>query len=479
MFCKTQREPVVTEIAFLFGAFVLLMYLGVAYWKAPTIAILFVATFLFAGYGALVLGCSWQKIQTGIVENIAGLLPAFLILLIVGSLIGTWLMSGVIPLMIYYGLNLLAPSYFLVAATAICCVVSLSTGTSWGTLSTIGIALMGVATGLNIYPPIAAGAIVVGAYFGDKMSPLSATCNVAAGVAEANLFEHTRYLIHTTGPALLISLGLYMIYSWQFQPPQEASDLQRVQSIINGLQASFNLSPLLLFPPVLALFLIYKRMPVMPVLAVSTIVAGLMGIALQSGVTVSSMLTAMYSGFTAKTGLVDIDKLLSGGGIASMGSTVLLLIAAISVGGTLRAIGILDVCLRLLRNYSNTPARLVSTTQIANILIILITGSCYLSISLVGPMFATLYDRLGLARVNLSRTLEDSGTVIVPIVPWGISGVFTAKTLGVPVMDYLLYAPLCYTSVFFAIGLAYMGWLRRNKEAVVIPDAEAESLVKA
>ncbi len=450
----TGKNPSIREAAILVGALCVFLLIGITQWKAPTAVLLIVCAAVAAAYGVAKLRHPWDKLQDGIVAGITTVIPSILILLTVGALIGTWMQSGTVPLMIYYGLKFLPPSFFLVAVVLIGALVSVATGTSWGTVGTVGVAFMGISAGLGIPVYITAGAVVVGAFFGDKMSPLSDTTNLAAAVSGTDLFAHIKHMLLTTGPAMLISLAIFAVIGVRYGG--SSLDLAQIEMVNETLQTTFNLNPLLLLPPVLVIYLVVRKKPVLPVLLIGTLLAGFLGMLLQ-GLRFQEVLGVMNSGFSISTGDAFVDSLLNRGGMMSMTGTTVLVIAAVTFGSILRHSGILEALLAGATRFVRGTGSLIATTVVANAGVALLTGSCYVSMSLIGPLFAPMYDRFGLGRQNLSRTLEDTGTVIVPLLPWSITGVFVADTLGVPVVQYLPFAFMCYLSVVFSLIYGYTG----------------------
>ena len=286
----------------------------------------------------LSLGHSWKSIEEGILSGIQIGMKAILILCVIGIMIGTWIAAGVVPFMIYYGLQILSPSIFLVAACLICAVVSLATGSSWTTASTVGIALMGVATGLNVPAPMAAGAVISGAYFGDKMSPLSDSTNLAPAVAGSELFEHIRHMLYTTVPALLIALILYAILGFRGFDGTVQTD--QVTSITGALKTQFNLSFVLVLPPLFVIAMVFFRWQALPALLLAAILGGVLAMGVQ-GASIGSIFSTAHYGYVSETGNQAVDELLSHGGLDSMMNTVALILCALSFGGVMERTGLL------------------------------------------------------------------------------------------------------------------------------------------
>lgn len=403
----------------------------------------------------LFLGNSWKEIESGIVEGISVGMKAILILCVIGVMIGTWIASGIVPIMIYYGLQILHPSIFLVAACLICCVVSVATGSSWTTVSTVGIALIGVAKGLGVPLPMAAGAIISGSYFGDKMSPLSDSTNLAPAVAGAELFEHIRHMLFTTVPALAIALLLYGILGWRGFAGEASAE--SMDAMLSALDGSFDLNPLLLLPPLLIVIVVVWRIPALPSLLGAALLGGVLAVGFQN-VSLKEILDIAQSGYTSATGNADVDPLLHRGGLDSMMYTVSLILCALTFGGVMERCGFLraiaGAILRLARSTGSLVAATVGTCVGMNVA----SADQYLSIIVPGRMYREDYERKGLHTKNLSRTLEDAGTLSSPLIYWNSCGMFMKETLTVSPLAYL---PYCFLNLFtplIAIALAYTGW---------------------
>ncbi|MCL4179967.1 MAG: Na+/H+ antiporter NhaC [Verrucomicrobia bacterium] len=401
------------------------------------------------------IGHRWHDIEQGILGGIVLGLKAILILLVIGTLIGTWIAGGIVPTLIYYGLSLLSPSFFLVAACLICCVVSVATGSSWTTAGTVGIALIGVGQGLEVPTPMIAGAIVSGAYFGDKISPLSDTTNLAPAVAGSELFEHIRYMLYTTLPSLGIALLIYAILGWTHGSGATESD--KVDLIRHTLEQHFNLNPLLLIPPLLVILMVMFRLPALPALFGGALLGALLAGAFQDA-SLKSIVTAAQSGYVSNTGVETIDTLLSRGGLDNMLPTVSLILAALTFGGAMERAGLLAALATAILRLARGTGRLVTATVVTCIGMNILAPDQYLSIIVSGRMYREAYHDLGLHPKLLSRTLEDSGTLSSPLVPWNTCGAFMSTTLGVGTLTYLPYAFLNLLNPFVAIAIAFAGW---------------------
>jgi NhaC family Na+:H+ antiporter len=381
-------------------------------------------------------------------------MPAMMVVIVVGMLIGTWMSCGAIPMMIFYGLKIISPAFYLVTACVVCSIISVVTGTSYGTAGTVGVAFIGIAQGLGIPLSHAAGAIVAGSYFGDKLSPFSDTTNLAPIAAGSNLFDHIKHMLWTTTPAWLIGLVLYYFLGRGVQGSLES---EQMTQIIETIPVTFRFSLVLLLPPVITLYAAITKKPTIPGMVVSSLVAAILAMIYQ-GVPLIDAVDAMVHGYTATTGLELVDTLLTKGGMLNMMDVTLIALCAFAFAGITQKAGMLDVLLQHMTRFAHNTGRLVAATSLSSMAVAIMTGSSFLTLLIPGELFAPAFKRMGLAAKNLSRTLEDSGTVIVPIVPWSIAGVYMAGTLGVPTTEYAPFAFMCYTGVFFAWLYGFTGF---------------------
>jgi len=437
--------------------FAIALFLGIGYGVFHLNAeILLIAAAAVAGIIALRLGYTYKEIEGGIIESMAKGMPAMLIVIVVGALIGSWIAAGTIPMLIYYGLQLISPKFFLLTACLVSSVVSLVTGTSYGTVGTIGVAFIGIAGGLGIPLDQAAGAIVAGAYFGDKLSPFSDTTNLAPVAARSNLFDHIRHTLWTTTPAWLLGMLVYFVMGLMSNQ-DHLTTMERAENIQLVLKSSFQFSWLLLLPMVITLYFAVRKKPVIPGMLLSAAVAVLLAIFIQH-LEMATAVGSMVKGFVASTGDSMVDKLLTRGGMVSMMHVTLIAFCAFAFGGIVQKAGMLDVLLMHLLKVANTVGKIIASTVASSIAVAVMTGSSFLSILIPGELFAPAYKKFNLAAKNLSRTTEDSGTVIVPLVPWSIAGVFMAGTLGVSTLAYLPWAIMCYTGFIFALIYGFTGF---------------------
>lgn len=439
---------------------------------ANQIALLLAAS--IAAFIAFLSGFSWDKILKGILSNISAAMPAMLILLLIGALAGTWLISGVVPTMIYYGLEILNPKIFLFATVIISAMVSLATGSSWSTVATIGVALLGIGKALGFSDGIIAGAIISGAYFGDKVSPLSDTTNLAPAMAGTDLFTHIRYMMVTTIPSLIITLIIFLIVGFNTNLPEYQSN---INDVLTALDSKFNINIILFLVPIILIIIIIKKVPPLPALLVGALLGVVFAIIFQpqiinqiSGIydnyfssSYITSLKAMYGNISINTNNEIVNKLLSTDGMAGMLNTIWLIISAMIFGGVMEASGMLKVITSLLISKAKSAVSLVSTTVATCIFFNVTASDQYISIVVPGRMFKDVYKDKGFAPELLSRTLEDSGTVTSVLIPWNTCGATQSKVLGVPTLTYLPFAFFNIISPIMSIAIAAIGYkIKKN-----------------
>jgi len=447
------RMPYLYEAIITFALLIATMGIGIAVYGAnPHIPMLIGVA--FATLMALRIGHKWSDIEQYMFDGIRQALQAIIILAIIGVLIGVWLLSGVVPTMIYYGLGILSPKIFLVATLLIASVTSLATGTSWGTAGTIGIALMGISTGLGIPAPIAAGAVISGAYFGDKMSPLSDTTNLAPAMAGTDVFTHIKFMLKPTIIAYAISLIFFAVLGLRYGGADV--DLTAISAMRDGLAASFTISPVLLIPPLAVIVLIAKKMPAIPGIFVGIILGAILAPIFQ-GSSFGDILNVAYSGFESNTGVAAIDDLLSSGGLSNMMYSISLTIIAMMFGGIMEKTGQLEVIVNKLLMRVKTPQGLVALTEATCLGSNMTMPEQYISIVVPGRMYAKAYKDMGLHPKTLSNALESTGTLTSALIPWNTCGVFLFGVLGVTTMEYLPYAIFNYTMPLVVIALSFVG----------------------
>ncbi len=451
---KNKKQPTLGISLIPIGALILFLSIAVFKYEAsPHIPL--IGASVIASLVAIYIGYTWGEIESGILKSIHMGMQAILILMIIGTIIGTWILSGVVPTMIYYGLNILSPSIFLVATCIICAVVALATGSSWTTAGTVGIALLGVGKGLGMPLPMVAGAIISGAYFGDKMSPLSDTTNLAPAMAGTNLFDHVRHMLYTTGPSFIIALILYGILGMKYSGGNVNTN--SIHIILNTLNSQFNIHPMLLLPPVLVICLVIFKVPAVPGLIGGTTLGGLFAAIFQHA-GLKSIINAAHYGFTSETGVKVVDDLLTRGGLDSMMWTVSLIVCALTFGGILENTGMLEAIAQSILKLAKGTGSLILITILSSIFTNLVTGDQYLSIVVPGRMYKNAYKERLLHPKNLSRTLEDAGTLTSSLIPWNTCGAYMWTTLGVHPFAYLPYAFLNLINPIIAIIYGYLGF---------------------
>jgi NhaC family Na+:H+ antiporter len=400
-------------------------------------------------------GVRWKQIEAGMIHGINLALGAILILMVVGTLIGTWILGGVVPTMIYYGLEVLSPGIFLVATLIICSIVALGTGSSWSTAGTVGVALIGVGAAMQIPLPMVAGAIISGAYFGDKMSPLSDTTNLAPAMAGTDVFSHIRHMVFTTAPGYILAIILYGIIGTRYA----GSHLETAQitTMLDTMRSTFFIHPVLLLPPVLVIVMVVRRVPPLPALLAGTVLGGICAVVAQSAPLVD-VVAAAHSGYVGTTGVPMVDDLLTQGGLMSMMSTVALIVCALSFGGIMESTGMLEVIAVALLRRVKSDGSLVATTVFSCIGMNAVGSDQYMAIVIPGRMYKTAFDKRGLHPKNLSRALEDSATLTSALIPWNTCGAFMWATLGVNPLAYLPFAFVNLSNPITSIIYGYTGF---------------------
>lgn len=396
---------------------------------------LLLSTAVAAGVG-LYNKVSWSDMLECIGSAYADAAAAILVMLLIGVIIATWIAGGIVPVLIFYGLKVLSPDHLLLASCLICTIVSLATGSSWTTIGTVGLALAGIGLALDANPAITAGAIVSGAYFGDKMSPLSDTTNLAPAVSGVNLFEHIRHMAFTTGPAYAITIGIFFFIDLSLPTGSSSGD---VESLNRVLSAMFNLSPWLLAVPLLTVVVIAFKTPAIPSLFVIALLGALCATLIQ-GADVATVVVAINDGFHADTGLEQADRLLNRGGMQSMMWTISLILIGLAFAGTAERAGIISVVANKILSLAKTQGGLIFATLVTTAFTAMATGVQYVALIVPGRLYRDVYPANGLHRKNLSRAMEDSGTVVSPLIPWSTDGAFITGVLGVSTFAYLPFA---------------------------------------
>ena len=410
----------------------------------------------------------WKEFENAISENIHGVASALIILLIIGALSGAWMISGVVPTLIYYGIQIIHPSFFLVSTCAICAIVSVMTGSSWTPIATIGIALLGIGEAQGFDPGWIAGAIISGAYFGDKVSPLSDTTVLASSVTGTPIFSHIRYLMYTTVPSMVLTLIIFTIAGLS----HEAADTGHIGEFTQALDSKFHISGWLMIVPIATAIMIAKKVPSIVTLFISTGLATLFAILFQptllaevAGDAGSQLFTLIKGGMailfgstSLETGNTAINELIATRGMGGMMDTIWLILCAMCFGGTMTAGGMLESITRVFTRFAKTRVGMVSSTVASGLFLNITTADQYISIILTGNMFREIYEKNGYEGKLLGRTTEDAVTVTSPLIPWNTCGMTQATILNVPTMTYLPYSFFNLISPLMSIFIAATGY---------------------
>lgn len=414
----------------------------------------------FASLFALKLGYRWKEVVEGMVKSISSAMAAILILLMIGSLAGTWMLSGVVPAMIYYGLEILNPTIFLFAACIVSAIVSLATGSSWSTSATVGVALIGIGQALGLPSGVIAGAVISGAYFGDKMSPLSDTTNLAPAMAGTDLFTHIRYMVLTTAPSFSITLIIFLIWGFTVDGDSNLSMVEQTQELI---ASKFNVSLWLFLVPAAVIFFIVRKMAALPAIFIGTILGAIFALIFQPHIveevgggagalaSYTAIIKSMFTEISFTTGVESVDELLSSSGMEGMLSTVWLILCAMIFGGVMDMSGMLKRIAASIIKMAKSTGSLIASTAGTCFVFNVTASDQYIAIVVPGRMFRDTYKDRGLAPENLSRTLEDTGTVTSVLIPWNTCGAYQASVLGVATGEYFMYCFFNLISPFMTI----------------------------
>ncbi|WP_020008160.1 Na+/H+ antiporter NhaC [Salinicoccus albus] len=467
-----KREPTFFESISCFIFLAAVVGGGFAYFSIPIQPLLLLAA-AYAAMIALRVGLSWSDMEQGIIKRLKTAMPAVFILFSVGIIIGTWIYSGTVPMLIYYGLQMINPTYFLVTAFAITAIVSVATGTAWGSTATAGVALMGIAAELGVSPAIAAGAIISGGVFGDKMSPLSDTTNLAPLVVEVNLYEHIRHMLWTTVPASIVGAAVWFFVGINTEYSSASAD--NVQGLLRELDSIYNWNLFMLLPFAIILYGALRKKPIVPMMLLASLTAVFIGM-FSNGFSIVDGFTAMADGFNismiqsagVNPGSLSetVTSLVNRGGIFSMTTIVVTIFCGYAFAGIVEAAGCLDKILAAFSEKVQTVWQLIGATILGSLIIVFTAGVASISIIMVGVLLQDTYAKKGLHAKNLSRTLEDSGTMILPLVPWGVSTIYYVEVLGVGIGDYWIWAIPCYLCIVFAMIYGFTGiGIARSEEA--------------
>ncbi|WP_082796003.1 Na+/H+ antiporter NhaC [Flammeovirga sp. SJP92] len=459
-----QRKPSFLESIIPILFLIIMLSINVLIFKDDGLSgsnqvVLMLATAVVAIVAIFRLKVTWDVLMDGIVDSIGSAMPSILILLMIGALAGTWLLGGIVPAMVYYGLKILNPSIFLFATIIICAIVSVATGSSWSTIATVGLALLGIGKTLGMSEGLVAGAIISGAYFGDKMSPLSDTTNLAPAVAGTDLFTHIKYMTLTTVPSFTIASILFLIIGFGYESTVSQAD---VHEVLTALEASFNISPFLFIVPALVVFLIVKKVPALPALLIGSLAGAVVGLIAQPQIvdllagdlagdwkgSYLVLMKSMYEGVSISSDNTIVSELLSSSGMVGMLNTIWLILVAMAFGGAMEISGMLTKITETIISKVTSETGLFASAASTCVFFNITASDQYLSIVVPGKMYAEAFKEKGLAPENLSRTLEDTATVTSVLVPWNTCGVAQSTVLGVATWAYI---PYCFFNLLSPI----------------------------
>lgn len=462
---KPKKQPTLFLALLPIITMVLLLSLGYVLFELPPEPLIIISA-VVAGLIAIILGYSYNDILESVAQKIAKTMPAILILIMVGFMIGAWMIGGTIPMMIYYGLKIISPQFLLITAFLVTSVVSVCTGTSWGSAGTIGVAFMGVGAGMDANLAAVAGAVVAGAYFGDKLSPLSDTTNIAALSTGVNLYEHIGHLLYTTLPSFVVAGIVYVVTGLNTNTGDVAIP-EKVGTIMSSLDSIFSWNLLLVLPVLVILYGSIAKKPTIPVMLCSSIIA-MANAMIFHGFSLHDVVAAVVNGFDLSmvkaagfdpsAVIADIPRLLNRGGMNSMMGTLLICFCAITFAGTISVTGSLELIVNKLLRFVRSTGSLIVATICTGLTMIGVTSNGQVSILMPGEMLREAYIRRGLHPKNLGRTVEDSAAITEPILPWTAAGAYMAGTLGVATLEYLPWAVLCWTGIIFATIWGYTGF---------------------
>ncbi len=472
---KTPRMPKVWEALIVLALLIAALAVGIIVFGVDPHVPMLIGVLGAAGL-AMLLGYKWEDVEKFMIVGISKAMQSIMILVIIGVLIGVWLDAGVVPAMIYYGLQILKPSIFFVATVLICSITALATGTSWGTMGTMGVALMGIGFGLGMNPAMTAGAIISGSYFGDKMSPLSDTTNLAPAMSGTDIMSHIKFMVLPTAIVYGISLVFFGILGVVQYSGGEA-DVSTVIALEDALNDMFNINPLLLLPPIIVIVAVALKVPAIPGITLGILVGGLVGVIFQDNCTLGSLFECGMNGFSCDTGIYEIDRLLNSGGLMNMTFSISMTIIAMMFGGIMEETHQLEVIVEKLKTFIKKPAGLVGLTEVTSIVSNAVMPEQYISIVVPGRMYSEEYKKMDLHPTTLSNALESSGTVTSALIPWNTCGVFITSTLGISAISYAPWAvfnwlmPIaCFVMALIGVTVADKDGVRFSKKKKVISE---------
>ena len=467
---RTPRMPKLWEALLVLGLLIAVLAVGIIVYGVDPHIPMFVGT-IGAALMALHLGYKWSAIEKSMLDGIYKALQSIIILAIIGILTGVWLDAGVVPTMIYYGLQILSPGIFYLGALLICSITALATGTSWGTMGTMGVALMGIGFGLGMNPAITAGAIISGAYFGDKMSPLSDTTNLAPAMAGTDVMTHVKFMLPSTIVTYVVAAAFFLVMGLvQYQGGE--ADMSSVTTLSAALKDMFTINPLLLLPPVVVIVAVALKMPAIPGIVLGIVTGAIVGMIFQPECSLGTLFSCGMNGFSCETGIYEIDELLNSGGLMNMMFSISMTIIAMMFGGIMEDTHQLEVIVDKVKTLAKSPAGLVTLTEVTCVASNATMPEQYISIVVPGRMYAEEYKKKGLHPATLSNALESAGTVTSALIPWNTCGVFILGTLNIGVAQYAPYAVFNWLMPLVTIAMAYMGWTVANADGVRLSKAK-------
>ncbi|MCG7338242.1 Na+/H+ antiporter NhaC [Staphylococcus sp. ACRSN] len=452
------RQPTFIEAISTILVMIFIVITGFVGFDIPIQALLILAS-AYAAWIARRVGLKWNDLEEGITHRLATAMPAIFIILAVGIIVGSWMYSGTVPALIYYGLEFLNPNLFLVSAFIICAITSVATGTAWGSASTAGIALMAIASQLHIPQGMAAGAIIAGSVFGDKMSPLSDTTNLAALVTKVNIFSHIRAMIWTTVPASIVGIVVWYFVGLQFKGNTNSA---KINQLLDELTHIYTINIWVWIPIIVIILCLALKMATVPSMLISSLSAIIVG-SINNKFNIIDGFKTSFNGFNQSmipTSDHLSDKtitLIEQGGMMSMTEIVVTIFCGYAFAGIVEKAGCLDVILQKISKNINSVGQLILTTIIGGLIMVLAAGVASVVIIMVGVLMLEMYNKMDLDRTNLSRTLEDSGTMIIPLIPWGTSGIYYTQQLGVTVDQFFIWTVPCYLCICFALFYGFTG----------------------
>ncbi|MFT4398676.1 Na+/H+ antiporter NhaC [Bacillus sp. SW14] len=456
---KIKRPSFMYALSMLIAA-VSVISIGILVLDAPIQILMFISMLVLIPF-MMGLGFTYKQVEKSMMKSMSRALQPGLILLTVGILIGAWIASGTVPTLIYYGIHAISPQFFLVTTLVFCSLVSVATGTSWGTVGTAGVAMMGVGATMGIPAGLTAGAIVSGAYFGDKMSPLSDTTNLAPTVSGGEIFSHIKHMLWTTIPAYIIAAIIYTIVGLRYNSASVNSE--SVNQLTSYLNETFHLGLVPMIPIVVLIALLMLKKPAIPSIFIGAAVGGVIAMFYQ-GLSFQDVMNTFYGGYTVESGIDMVDSLLQRGGLSSMLSLIALFLFALGLGGMLAESQVLEALIASFAHKIKHTGTAVFVTIIVSYLTLAIGGSVYFSTVMGGTLMRPIYERLNLKPENLSRVLEDSGTQAAPLIPWTGGGLYTAGALGIATVAYLPFCFLAFITPLVSLFYGITGLTMTKKE---------------